>query len=94
MSWIDDLVNYGGGLIESVGENFATAYGGALGAAELAAQPEVAQQREPVKAVDADGKTIVATSQTATQWVSGVSNGVVLGAGALLLLGAVLMARK
>lgn len=95
MSWIQELMVYGGDLVESIGENFATAYGNALGVAdrsETLAQPETNQQREPVKGVNADGRPLV-TGQggSSGQWVTGVSNGVVVVGGIALIAVLVMM---
>lgn len=95
MSWIDDLMTFGGDLVENIGENFASAYGTALGGGdrtETLAQPEVNQQREPVKGVDVDGRPLVSQHGTAGgQWINGVNNGVVLAGGAVLILGLALL---
>jgi len=84
MSWTDDLLNFGGDLVDMVGEVGGSAVNAWVTTEvatkqEVAAQPETSQQREPVKGTNADGTPIVQSGKYPAnpmnqQIIAGVSN--------------------
>lgn len=90
MSWIDDLTNFGGDMIDMVGEVGGKAVDAYVttevsNRKEANSQPEAAKQREPVKGVNVDGSTIVNRGYQSNplnpQIIQGVSNQVLMLAG-------------
>ena len=80
MSWVDDLLSFGGDIVDMVGE-VGSAYVTSANATkqEVNSQPETAQQREPIKGTNADGTPIVQTigypaSPLSQQIINGVDN--------------------